>query len=505
MPESPLPPAHLAALLFAASVAWCTWRVLYNIYLHPLSRFPGPRAAASTRLWLAYVEVFKGVSLTDLRNELHAEYGNVVRISPNELHFSDPAAYDAIYNTKNKWDKDYEFYRAFDMDSSSLCYIKYPEAKQRRDVLSTLFSRSSILKMQDLVQAKLEMFCDVLKSDHAAGKASDLSLGFKCLAMDTISSFCYGRSMSAIDAPNFHAPLVIASENCLPILAITKHSGFLVWLLRQIPPRLAVKLGSPVMDAMFHLKKVQMRQIEDILRDPSELENAPHPIIYHELLNIDAQKGRLLPSKLSLFHEAQVLLAAGTDTVGVALMSTVYHLLAHPDMCTRLRMELRSVWLSCDECPRYEVLEKLPYLTAVVKEGLRLFPGLQALPRVVPPEGAVVCGIAIPGGTIVGQSLTFVSHAESIFPNAKSFDPERWLQADSKSLEGFITAFSKGPRSCLGINLAYCELYTALAYIFRRFELQADPTRQASLSFKEHFVPYFTGEHLHVFCKPVDT
>jgi hypothetical protein len=49
-------------------------------------------------------------------------------------------------------------YGAFDMDQSSACYIKYEDAKPRRDVLSPMFSRSSILKMQGLLQERVSFF-----------------------------------------------------------------------------------------------------------------------------------------------------------------------------------------------------------------------------------------------------------------------------------------------------------------------------------------------------------
>ena len=52
-------------------------RVIYNVYFHPLSRFPGPRGAACTRWWLAYMEVGRGVSLFTLRAELHQKYGTL--------------------------------------------------------------------------------------------------------------------------------------------------------------------------------------------------------------------------------------------------------------------------------------------------------------------------------------------------------------------------------------------------------------------------------------------
>lgn len=52
-------------------------RVIYNVSFHPLSLFPGPRGAACTRWWLAYMELGKGVSLSTLREELHKKYGTI--------------------------------------------------------------------------------------------------------------------------------------------------------------------------------------------------------------------------------------------------------------------------------------------------------------------------------------------------------------------------------------------------------------------------------------------
>jgi hypothetical protein len=52
-------------------------KAVYNIFFHPLAHFPGPRRAACTRWWLAYMELVRGVSLSDLRIELHRKYGNL--------------------------------------------------------------------------------------------------------------------------------------------------------------------------------------------------------------------------------------------------------------------------------------------------------------------------------------------------------------------------------------------------------------------------------------------
>ena len=159
-----------------------------------------------------------------------------------------------------------------------------------------------------------------------------------------------------------------------------------------------------------------INQIDEILRNPSSLENTPHKIIYHSLLDPVANKGRALPSRLSLRQEAAALLNAGSDSTSISATTITYHVLHNPEVQKRLVKELRAAWPVLEEEPRYEVIEKLPYLaspdsrrsftanperlsqTAVIKEGLRMFPGGFTLPRVVPPEGATIAGTFVPGG-----------------------------------------------------------------------------------------------------------
>jgi len=393
-------------------------------------------------------------------------------------------------------------YGAFDMDQSSACFIKYEDAKPRRDVLSPMFSRSSILKMQNLIQERVNVLCDALTEQHATGKSSNLYLGFRCFATDVLMLFCYNKSLEATRARDFEAEIVVGLESMLPILSLCKYSSFLVRLLHYFPAWLAKKSGSPVLSALFRLRELLAAQVDSILRDPTQLTLTPHQIIYHALLSPEANKGRPLPSRQSLLDEAFILLGAGADSTGVVLTVIAYYVLQNPQVRQRLEAELREAWPVLEEIPRYEVLEKLPYLAAVTKEGLRMFPGVIGHPRVVPRQGAVISGAFIPGGTVVGQSFCYVHRSPLMYERPEVFLPERWLGPEAKACESALSAFSKGPRSCFGVNLAYAEIHMGIANVFRRFELRLDEARPASLAIKEHFVPLFIGEHLHAYCKP---
>ena len=80
-----------------------------------------------------------------------------------------------------------------------------------------------------------------------------------------------------------------------------------------------------------------------------------------------------------LSQEAQILQAAGTATTAGALGIMSYHLLRNPPMRERLGNELKDIMANYpNDLPRWSDLEKLPYLQAIIKEGLRYrSPGLE--------------------------------------------------------------------------------------------------------------------------------
>ncbi|KIN06778.1 hypothetical protein OIDMADRAFT_99334 [Oidiodendron maius Zn] len=496
----------LLRVVAAVSSAWVLQRIIagiFNVLYHPLTAFPGPRGAALTAWYKTYQEVCLGRSWIDVLHDLHRQYGKVVRVGPNELHFSDPAAYHEIYNNSNRWDKEAGLYRSFGEDRSSFGFLTYAESKQRKDIMAPLFSRRAIFELQDLVQTQVDRLCEILESNNAAEKSSDLFFGLRCFTMDTITSFCFAKSVNALAEPDFRAPILEAMEASLPAFVLFKHFSIIRRAVFGMPPWLSV-LVSPQTAGLIRLQQVLGAQVTDVVKNPESLQGAPHRIIYHELLNPEASKGLPLPSAGSLYEEAQALLFGGSDITGNTLMLGTFHLLESPSLLKRMKEELLRAWPALDKPPRFEDLEKLPFLTAVIKESLRISPGVASpLLRVVPTTGATISGSYIPQNTVVGMSGCFVHNSEEIFKEPNNFNPDRWLEPNSASLERWLVAFSRGPRMCMGQNLAYCELYLAFAALFRRFDLELDGTSVADLTWRECFLPHFQGRHLQTFCRPV--
>jgi len=168
--------------------------------------------------------------------------------------------------------------------------------------------------------------------------------------------------------------------------------------------------------------------------------------------------------------EGTLIATAGSETTAWAMTITSYHLLRNPDVLAKLRVELESVMPNSTDVPSWTALEKLPYLGAVIKEGLRMAGGmLSRLPRVT-DEDITYKVFTIPAGTAVAMTPHLVLINSDIFPNPRAFRPERWLE--NPGLERYMVAFGKGSRNCVGMHLAYAQLYTAVAVVHRRFTLE---------------------------------
>ncbi|RFU26932.1 hypothetical protein B7463_g9409, partial [Scytalidium lignicola] len=171
-------------------------------------------------------------------------------------------------------------------------------------------------------------------------------------------------------------------------------------------------------------------------------------------------------------------LAAGIDTTGDALCFLMYQLSlpeSYP-VQEKLIAEISS--------NRDKALNDLPYLEAVIKEGLRCFPPIpMSQPRYVPSAGRMIDGYFIPGRTIVSCQAWSVHRLNpDIFDRGDRFIPERWL--DSKAIpmmNKLFFSFGAGGRSCTGRHLAIVEMKCLLRELYSRYRTRIAPEMRASM------------------------
>ena len=186
------------------------------------------------------------------------------------------------------------------------------------------------------------------------------------------------------------------------------------------------------------------------------------PTVFGTILESDLVSFEKEPQRLA--DEAAAVIGAGTETTSWAMSVITYHLLTKPEILTKLIRELQSVVNDPKQLPSWTELENLPYLGAIIQEGLRLSYGVSARTARVPTEENLIfrgewnkrsVEYIIPQGYAVGMSSAVTHHDEKVFPDSYAFIPERWLDEHNqrrKDLERSMLAFSKGSRSCLGMK-----------------------------------------------------
>lgn len=228
--------------------------------------------------------------------------------------------------------------------------------------------------------------------------------------------------------------------------------------------------------------------------DKIDLKHAGQPpSIFRELLDSDIPAEE--KSVTRLVDEGITLLGAGSITSARAMSTIVYHVLANPKILQTVQKELReAIPIGSDISTQALLvqLEHLPYFEATITEGLRIANSIaRRVVRVAPDRSLKFQNWVIPPGTAVSMTSDLMHTDPIIFPAPREFRPERWLQSDTGStvpLKKYLMPFGKGSRICLGINLAYAELFLTLAALFRRFELELFETTRADVDVAHDFV-----------------
>lgn len=144
--------------LLTAALIYLLTLIIYRLYFHPLSSFPGPFPARITR-WYDVYHAYRGDKHINFLR-LHEKYGTVVRFSPNSLAINDPAALKAIYGHGANVRKS-DFYRGFRAHPAAISTLlateKVHHTKKRR-ILGQAFSEQAMRELERFVLENVSIF-----------------------------------------------------------------------------------------------------------------------------------------------------------------------------------------------------------------------------------------------------------------------------------------------------------------------------------------------------------
>ncbi|KAJ8146169.1 hypothetical protein OY671_000740 [Metschnikowia pulcherrima] len=470
-------------------------------YLHRISHIPSLNAQRKFR-WIKRVHF------------LHQKYGDVVLLSPTAISCNgDPKYINDIYVKNMPKSKFYENFRNHGFKDNIFSELENGKHLKYKKMVQGLYSKSSVFnpknttrdniidKVSQLIeQVHLSSVTgqqpDVINAvsklnEHGKGhihgsgswfkpfaKKSGLGIDvyslFGSLAMDVVSAFELGIENGS--------HLLLSPENRSILVPHRMQAGMVFWT--TLMPRFWHWAAGPAVRAAS--KEIEKWQLG--LYDNAE-KNVPEKVRDQNLTTLETLKknGFYGPNAYSFLTDN---IFAGHETTAIQLTYMCYELSrpVHREKQNRLRSELRAAFgepgALGTNISNLEEVDRLPFLEALMQENSRVhssIPGGE--PRVTNIRYDInIDGkkLSIPVGTGISCQPYSMHRVAKIFPDAETWNPERWLQGPAESsdqyssrlreMQRYMMPFGKGIRMCLGMNVALIEMKMALANLYWRFE-----------------------------------
>ncbi|KAK1997960.1 putative cytochrome P450 [Colletotrichum falcatum] len=462
---------------------------IYRLYLSPIAKFPGPKLAALTGLYEAYFDLIPkgGGQFPFAIQRMHDKYGPIVRINPDELHIDDPDFYDTLYPTSKPYDKLQRLENRFGIPGATFSTARHEVHKIRRAAISPFFAKSKVREQTGDIQTLMNTISHRITTEYAGtGRLLNLHDVWRCFAADNIMDLVFGSPLDLHLSPDFRAPFTGAITRVTNFSHVTRYLPILGALTDSLPYSLAKKLFPPFEPIIAYREVSRMTARLCLLLLSGQ---TGHATVFHEMLASNLPREELAHKRMQ--HEAESLIGAGLETTAWTLALGSFYILHDAQIHAKLHTELTAAIPDAAHIPPWATLETLPYLTAVVKETLRM--GMGVIERLVrinrnPNTPWVYKGTVIPANVAVSMDQYHMLMNESVFPDPTVFRPERWLN-DPRGPEGrhplthYLTVFGRGTRMCLGSNLAYSELYIGFATLIRRHKLRLVDTTVRDVAF----------------------
>ena len=179
---------------------------MYNAFLHPLSKVPGPRLYAASNLpYLAHL--LAGQWPFTLK-ELHDTYGPVVRFTPNDVSFITPTAWHTIYGHKKggqlSFQKDKRLYRGSLTVADNILLANDADHSRQRRLLSHAFSEKALRGQEDILEGYIKLLIGQLIAQSEANKVVNLVQWYNFTTFDIIGDLAFGEPFGCLESGSYH-------------------------------------------------------------------------------------------------------------------------------------------------------------------------------------------------------------------------------------------------------------------------------------------------------------
>ncbi|KAK2595740.1 hypothetical protein N8I77_013765 [Diaporthe amygdali] len=469
---------HINMLLVLAGATIITWFFFSTFKAwYRLSHVPGPFLASFSSLWIVkqLLKARIAPALLEIQN-----YGRLVRVGPNYLLTDDPETLRQVSAARSQYNRD-EWWVSLRLspgtDNLATILEAGPHDKVKAQMAAGYAGRDQ-MDMEKKVEARIAHLKDVLRQRYLSEgdklNPVDLARVAYYFTLDVITDLSYGEAFGFLDAEGDLYNYTNSLDQLLLVTGLFSEIPFLRYF------------SNTVVGAAFKPKfsdRSGMGRLMRISRDIIEKRFESGEQNHGDMLSSFMRHG---VEKKSAIAEAPLQLVAGAETSSTIIRSTMGYLMTSPRVYQKLKEQIQdAIRAGVASSPiTVEEAKKLPYLQAVIVEGIRMRPPAPyGHYKSVPPGGDTINGLFIPEGTAVGHNSFSMMRRRDIFgADVEVFRPERWLEcSDAQRLQMDRTIdihFGGGRWMCAGKIVAYTELHKIYFELLREFDFQlVNPSR----------------------------
>ncbi|KAI1850890.1 hypothetical protein JX265_004916 [Neoarthrinium moseri] len=456
----------LVALALAALFVWraSSW--------HRLRHVPGPCSASLSSFWMLR-KALSGRFHEHLR-DVSDEYGPLVRIGPNVLLSTDPEVLRMMSAARSPYTKGvfYETGRIIPGEDTVVSLRDEGEHRALRAKMGTAFGgkENEGFGFGAGIDRQLLAFMNLIDSRYISTATQYRPVQFfrktSFFALDVIGDISFGDAFGFLQQDQDLYRYNEIHDESLPVMNIMSTMPWLAHILYRWPFNLLLpKEGDQV--GFGRLMGFAKSLIDKRLQPGAK----PQKDMTQAFINNGMSRSELI-------QQVFVQIIAGSVSSATAMCMTLLCLITTPTAYAALRREVDDALKNgkiSSPIAEYEA-KRLPYLQAVIREGLRMYPPVTGLgSKQVPKGGDFLNGFFIPEGTQVATNFFGLMRSQSVWgKDADVFRPERWLESDDEQLKvmnGVVDlAFGHGKYSCLGKPIAMMELNKIFVELLRRYD-----------------------------------
>ncbi|GKT90861.1 pisatin demethylase [Colletotrichum tofieldiae] len=430
--------------------------VLYRLFVtvrqyRRLRHFNGPPLAAVSRLWLLRTVTGRRGDL-DLYH-VSQQYGSLARIGPNDLLNDDPELMKRMLGVRSDYRRSdwYDGMRFNPAKNNVLSWRDEDEHFKLRSKMAAGYSGREVANLEQKIDDNLLGLLKLIESYVDADKPFDFGRKAQFFTLDVISDLAFGKPFGFMETDSDMYEYIKTTEESLPMFMATT---VFPWVIRLF--------ASPLFRSLLPSEKdpLGFGKVMGIAKKVAAERFGPGKMVQRDMLGSFVAHGLTQEEA-----ESEILLQINGNPRHQPFPD-------YKPACPRQTPRRGILCRVRDPPPVIADAEarNLPYLQAVIKEGLRMFPPVAGtMAKEAPAAGDTWKGRFIPGGTRIGWSAWSMFRREDVWgADAREFRPERWLAKEQggttpaeklREMEATIDlAFSYGRYQCLGRPVAQIEL-----------------------------------------------